>query len=62
MLSIVERQVHKGETGNKETPSQRQSSKSNSKSGMDKLRQAQGITFSQLLAVLEGCARTLKQA
>ena len=62
MVTKAERQVHKGETGNKETPSQRQSPITNSGPGMDKPRQAQGITFSQPLAVLEGCARAFKQA
>jgi len=45
---IVERQVHKGETGNKEVQYG---------PGMDKLRQARRIALSQPLAIPEGCAR-----
>ena len=51
--SIEERHVHKGEEGNRETPSHRRKPTTNSGPGIAKPREGWGIALSQPLLVPE---------
>ena len=59
---MVERQVHKGESGNKETPNHIRNPITNSGPGIAKPRLTRGIALSQPLLVPEGCDKAVKRA
>ena len=60
---MVERHVHKGESGNKETPNHIRNPITNSGPGIAKPRliMTRGIALSQPLLVPEGCDKAVKQ-
>ena len=62
MLSIMERQAHRGYSGNNETPNHMHKPTINSGLGIARPRQARGIALSQLLLVLEECDRAIRRA